>query len=261
MQQKDFSKKFVEILLYVILALLGGMLVFIGFWLKGTMESVMISIGTSIIASVILYFILNSVLGDPFSPVMEKLRGSVEILDRSSKTGLSAVWKHRAELHTNSWIDKIKSSHESIEFLGFAMAFLPEFPEFSDLLKKKANEGCKIRILLGDPNSDAVKNRNIEESDEGLISSRIETSIRRLRSICDLDNVEIRLHQTPLYCSLYRFDDEMNVTPHLYGLRGSAAPLFCFNKIPDGLFMSYEKHFQDVWEISVPLNISDQAVS
>ncbi|WP_164472879.1 hypothetical protein [Cohnella candidum] len=101
--------------------------------------------------------------------------------------------------------------------------------------------------MLGDPKSNAVKERNLEEKFEGSISSRIETSLARLSSLKNNKSIEIRLHCSPLYCSLYRFDDELFVTPHLYGLRGKSAPLFLFKRTEEGLFYSYEKHFDDIW--------------
>ncbi|HWI66369.1 MAG TPA: hypothetical protein VNT75_31450 [Symbiobacteriaceae bacterium] len=56
------------------------------------------------------------------------------------------------------------------------------------------------------------------------------------------------MREGPLYCSIYRFDAEMMVTPHLYGTKGDAAPLLWFKQTPDGLFDKYQQHFEQVWE-------------
>lgn len=110
--------------------------------------------------------------------------------------------------------------------------------------------GCQIRILLAEPNAEFVKKRNEEEKGEGSIESRVRTSLTRLNPVLDVNNIEIRLHDTPLYCSIYRFDSEMFVTPHLYGIRGAAAPLLCFKEIDRGIFSKYEMHFQEIWKIA-----------
>jgi hypothetical protein len=48
-------------------------------------------------------------------------------------------------------------------------------------------------------------------------SGRIRTALQYLAPLRDCDGVEIRLHATPMYNSPFRFDDDMFVTPHLYG--------------------------------------------
>jgi hypothetical protein len=35
------------------------------------------------------------------------------------------------------------------------------------------------------------------------------------------DGLELRYQDVPLYDSVFRFDDEMFVTPHLYGTQGT----------------------------------------
>ncbi|WP_123042980.1 hypothetical protein [Cohnella candidum] len=136
--EKEFSKRIVEWLVYICLALSGSILIITGFLIKSNVgQNVLVSIGTSFIATAVIYFIVNLVLGDPFSPILDKLRGSIEILERANKTGLISIWKHRADVHDSHWIEKIKSSKERLDFLGYAMAFLPEHPHFVELLEKK----------------------------------------------------------------------------------------------------------------------------
>ncbi len=166
-----------------------------------------------------------------------------------------AFLHNRAKINNDYWIANIKASKESIDILGYAVAFLPELPDVEDMLMEKSKAGCRIRILLGKPESDAVNKRNIEEAKEGSISSRIEISIARLGNLIDNGAIEVKLHDTPLYCSIYRFDNRMLVTPHQYGVRGALAPPIELKRVEKGLFKSYLKHFDSIWDISDGISI------
>jgi hypothetical protein len=60
--------------------------------------------------------------------------------------------------------------------------------------------------------------------------------------------VEIRLHDVPLYNAVYRFDDQMLVTPYLYRLHGYQHPLLHIKRLgPAGIFESYAQQFEAIW--------------
>jgi hypothetical protein len=42
-----------------------------------------------------------------------------------------------------------------------------------------------------------------------------------------VEKIEIRLHRTVLYNSIYRADDQLLVNQHAYGLPAAQAPVFC----------------------------------
>lgn len=252
---ESFKSK--ESIVYIIIFLIGIITIIVSFFIKQIVGNILVSIGTSIIAACIIYFLLNSFVGDPLKPVVNKLqkvdislRESVNLLEQASKTGVVGVWSKRGLLDNNIWIKKIEDSKENIDILGYAVAFLPDHPDFKKIIQEKYKQNCKIRILLGKPNCSSVSQRNIEEKEEGSITSRIETSLIRLNELIKTGCIEVRLHDTPLYCSIYRFDSEMLVTPHLYGVKGSAAPLFSYKNVKDGIFQSYLKHFDDIWNLA-----------
>jgi hypothetical protein len=134
------------------------------------------------------------------------------------------------------------------------MLFLPEaHPRLIDLLRGKAAAGCAIRIALGNPSSPQVAERDAEEGLDGALISRIHNSLVHFRSLLDCDGVEIHLYTAPLYNSMFRFDDEMFVTPHLYGVLGSWAPLLHLRRLgTQGIFDRFTTHFDNVWAISKP---------
>jgi hypothetical protein len=62
----------------------------------------------------------------------------------------------------------------------------------------------------------------------------------------------VYFHRTTLYNSIYRFDDEMLVNTHLYGVPAAYAPMLHLRRLPGGdLFDTYATSFQRVWSRSV----------
>lgn len=160
-----------------------------------------------------------------------------------------AAYTHRAEVPSSIWWHLFSQARQHIDLLGYAMLFLPEqHPGLTNLLKEKSKASCIIRIALADPTCNNVQERDKEEQFGGTIPDRIRTTLYHFRDILNYPGIEIRYHATPLYNSLFRFDDEMFVTPHLYGLHGSKAPLLHLRRTgPNGIFANFAAHFEAVW--------------
>jgi hypothetical protein len=146
-------------------------------------------------------------------------------------------------------------AHKQIDMLANAMLFIPEQNSgLVGLLKEKATNGCKIRIALADPECGAVRLRDDEEGLGGTLAGRIRNCLYHFREIRNCDGIEIRYHSTILYNSLFRSDNEMFVTPHLYGLHGSQAPLLHMRCLDSyALFNSFISHFEVVWTKTKPI--------
>jgi hypothetical protein len=69
--------------------------------------------------------------------------------------------------------------------------------------------------------------------------------------LLDEDGFELRYQDIPLYNSVFRFDDEMLVTPHLMATPGSQAPMLHLRRLSsDGVFSRFAGHFETVWAAS-----------
>jgi hypothetical protein len=65
--------------------------------------------------------------------------------------------------------------------------------------------------------------------------------------------VEIRLHPTVLYNSIYRADDEMLINQHVYGIAAAYAPvLHLRHQDEDDVFTTYVDSFERVWASARP---------
>lgn len=165
---------------------------------------------------------------------------------------LVAAFTHRADVPPDRWWEMFSGAREQIDLLGYAMLFLMEqHPQLPPLLVRKAGESCKIRIALADPDSHEAAERDGEERLNGGLQARIRTARLYFSVLDECPGVEIHYHRTPLYNSLFRFDDQMFVTPHLYGVPGYSAPLLHLRRRGgQGLFDSFAGHFESIWGTS-----------
>lgn len=165
------------------------------------------------------------------------------------------AYAHRADVPTEVWWRLFCNAKDQVDLLGYALLHLPEsHSRLVDLLRGKAAAGCAIRIAVADPDSGYVADRDEEERLGGTLGGRIRTSVHYFEPLFDCDGAEVRYHATPMYNSVFRFDDDMPVTPHVYGRPGRLAPLLHVRRRQeDGIFDNYMIHLEDIWAAAVPI--------
>jgi len=85
------------------------------------------------------------------------------------------------------------------------------------------------------------------------MAAKVKNSIVLFRRLLAEPNVELRLHGTVLYNSIYRADDQVLVNTHIFGIMASNAPVFHLRKIPGGEMTStYLESFERVWDGASP---------
>jgi hypothetical protein len=83
------------------------------------------------------------------------------------------------------------------------------------MLSARADDGAAVRILIGDPRSEAVDRRGAEEGID--MAGRCRMTLGLLEPLLGHPGVDVRLHDTTLYVSLYRGDDVLLANTHFYG--------------------------------------------
>ena len=69
-----------------------------------------------------------------------------------------------------------------------------------------------------------------------------------------MQKIEIRLHRTVLYNSIYRADDQLLVNQHTYGIPAAHAPVFCLCGTDGGEMTAlYLDSFERIWASSISL--------
>jgi hypothetical protein len=149
----------------------------------------------------------------------------------------------------------LSDAKERIDILAYAGLFLLDTrPELAHLLAARAREGVAVRLLLGDPDSDAVRRRGEEGRIGEGMAQRCRIPLQYLTPALAAPNVELRLHATALYNSLYRGDDVALINQHMYGSGAQANPVLHLQKVPAGkLFSAYETSFDRIWRTARPI--------
>jgi hypothetical protein len=66
------------------------------------------------------------------------------------------------------------------------------------------------------------------------MAAKIRDAFTRYRRLGAMENIEIRLHRTVLYNSIYRAEDQLLVNQHSYGVPAAHAPVFCLRDTGGG---------------------------
>lgn len=171
-----------------------------------------------------------------------------ETVDPSALAGaeLLCTYARRADVPNTLWTDLLRAAERDVDVLAFAGLFLTEdHPQWLPLLAKKAENGARVRILVGDPGGYELAHRDREHRIGGGVAGRVQAVLAHYEPLAD--RVEIRLHDTPLYNSIYRFDDDMLVNVHVYGLLAAYTPVMRLRRIDGSFFNTYIESFERVW--------------
>jgi len=165
------------------------------------------------------------------------------------------VYPRRQAVPVELWERLFSTAEHHIEALFFSGMFLVDNPTIVKVLRTKAEEGVKIRVLGGDPNSRAVARRSEEEGiGKGALAGKVRNAWAYFKPLDGLPNVAIRTHGTTLYNSIYRFDDDMLVNTHVYGFMAGHAPVIHLRRLSGGeLFETYSESFESVWNAGKPM--------
>jgi hypothetical protein len=179
-------------------------------------------------------------------------------VDRASLSGaeLVATYPRRNDVPSHLWTELLRQTERNVDYLAFAGLFLAE--EHSDwipLLRSRATAGVRVRLLVADPNGNQLASRDTEHEIGGGVTGRVAAILSYYRPLAGM--VAIRLHDTPLYNSIYRFDDEMLVNTHVYGILAAHTPVMHLRRVDGAFFNTYLESFERVWASARPLDGSE----
>ena len=156
--------------------------------------------------------------------------------------------------HAKSGQQLFVSAEHEISILAYSALFLAEDSGILRILADKGSAGVTVRIALGDPDGPNAAERGKEEGIGDAMAAKIRNALTLYRPLTTVQNVEIRLHRTVLYNSIYRTDNQLLVNQHTYGVPAAQAPVFCLCDSDDGEMAAlYLDSFERVWASSTPL--------
>jgi hypothetical protein len=174
---------------------------------------------------------------------------------RSRAEELGAVYPHRWAVPRDVWKRFFESAESEIGVLAYSALFLAEDAGLLGIIEDKACRGARVRLALGHPNSPSVAQRGQEEGIGDAMATKIRNALTLYRPLLASGNVEIRLHKTVLYNSIYQADDQLFVNQHAYGVPAAYAPVFCFRGSERGdLVRAYRDSFEQVWAAAEPFH-------
>jgi transcriptional regulator with XRE-family HTH domain len=183
----------------------------------------------------------------------------------ASAAELLDVYPVRGAVPAGAWYALMESARRHIDVLVYAGLFLSDGrPDLAAVLRRKAEDGVQVRLLVGDPSCEAVALRGSDEGVGDGLAARIRLAIVYLRPAFDAPGVQVRFHETTLYNSIYRFDDELLVNTHAFGAGAPESPVLRLRQIAGGqLFNYYMASFERVWASGVAMGVdqTDRAVA
>ncbi|MCF6467622.1 XRE family transcriptional regulator [Nonomuraea sp. MG754425] len=168
--------------------------------------------------------------------------------------GVQGIYPHRWAVPQPTWRNLFSAARQEIGILAYSALFLAEDAAVLRILTERATAGVKVRILLGDPEGPEVATRG---TDEGIgaevMAARVKNALTLCRPLLDAPDVEIRLHHTVLYNSIYRADDQLLVNTHAYGTPAANAPVMHLTHSDEqGPAATYLSSFNRTWTTARP---------
>jgi hypothetical protein len=175
------------------------------------------------------------------------------------KTGpdreIAAVYPYRSACPASLWRKLITNAKTDITFAGYTSYFLwIEQPNLAAALRRKAAAGCKVRFLVGDPDSEVTRERERIKGTSLTVSTRIAVTLEQLERLRDVEGIEARFSDRHIAMSVFSFDDDMIVTPHLSNKAGHESPAFHVRRCQDdGIFDRFTGHVSALWDDGRPV--------
>ena len=167
---------------------------------------------------------------------------------RTRPEELGTVYPHRWAVPWEVWVRLFESAEREIAILAYSALFLAEDAGILRILADKGRAGVTVRIALGDPDGPHAAVRGEEEGTGDAMPAKIRNALMLYRPLGTVQNIEIRLHRTVLYNSIYRADDRLLINQHAYGIPAAQAPVFCLQKTKYGDMTDvYLDSFERVW--------------
>lgn len=163
------------------------------------------------------------------------------------------IWPTRSAISTEIWHGLFSRVSEQLDVLVYAGAFLIESLDLADVISWKASHGARVRFLIGEPDSAAVQMRASELSLPWL-PDRCRTTAQYLQQVSSASGIDIRLHRTTVYASLFRFDDILLANVHGFDVWACHSPVYQLRRSSSGrLFDFYRASFERAWRTTCRL--------
>ncbi|MGP3685575.1 XRE family transcriptional regulator [Streptomyces sp. IBSNAI002] len=180
------------------------------------------------------------------------------------KTGsdreLVQSYRYRSSAPSTIWATLANEASREILLGGYTNYFFwTNVPDFGGLLRRKAEAGCRVRVLIGRPGSEVTRNREVVEAAALTVPTRNRITLEHVAALGALEGFEAR-YSAPedavnhISLSVFRFDDDALVTPHLARVIGHDSPMMHLRRQGDGgMFDRFRDHGEELWDRGEPV--------
>ena len=174
--------------------------------------------------------------------------------DGATQSELVRLYPDRASVPRETWLALMDGAREDIAVLVMSGTFYAQTqPRVGRLLAAASARGVRVRLCFGDPAGEAVTVRDREEGLGGTLAAKVRSALTYYREAAAAGDIGMRLHSCTLYASLFRYDDEIMVNPHIWGEPASANPVFHMRRLDGGQVAGvYMDSFERVWDTAKP---------
>lgn len=206
----------------------------------------------------------NSPLGSKIDLARSQLETQISMLsdqlslgNELASLGIRKIYRDRNNINLLAYLDGAKPGSE-IRLLGISMLAFTNL-QAQLTIERKLQDGCKIKLLTLEPQSNEAIQRAKEEGrgyDDVLrdmkAADELYMNFRNYRLPEDLNrNVEMRHYSTTPTWFILKTDQTMLIGPYLSGSRGIYGPHIELNVEGAGIYQIFDKHFDLVWSSSV----------
>ncbi|MFD0884588.1 XRE family transcriptional regulator [Streptosporangium algeriense] len=171
-----------------------------------------------------------------------------------SGSELVTVYPHRWAVPKDTWGRLFSTAQEEIGVLVYSGIFIAQDTGIMRIFAEKAKAGVRVRVLLGNPDALEAAQRGADEGLGDGMAAQTRMALTLYRPLQQVEGIEIRLHHTILYNSIYRADDQLLVNTHIYGKFATDAPVMHLRKVAGGDMVStYADSFEAVWAGATPI--------
>ncbi|WP_246235429.1 XRE family transcriptional regulator [Streptomyces boluensis] len=170
------------------------------------------------------------------------------------------TYPYRSAAPSTLWGELVAGAQSDIFLAGYTNYFFwTQQPHFNDTLREKSAAGCRIRVLLGDPECQTTRDRETIEAVALTVSTRIRMTLDEVARLGPLENLEVRFSAAEdavnhVSLSTFRFDNDALVTPHLARLVGHDSPLLHLRRAgTGGMFDRFAESSEELWSRGQPI--------
>lgn len=173
---------------------------------------------------------------------------SAERMAQVAQSEMVQIYPRRSAVPEDLWNRLLNQAKMQIGLLAYGGLFLHELmPNLTRTLLAKAEAGAKVEVLMGDPESPQIMSRGMDEGIGDSMPAKIRNTLKFYEPMRGHDSAAVLYHDTILYNSIYRFDDEMLVNTHLFGHPAAHAPVMHLRRLSGGdLFDTYVASYERV---------------